>query len=99
MLLEEPKGKVARVNTLYFIGCDLLCEKTHNISLKVPKILTLWHYKLCFLHLLNIGPKRIYQWMLEEKVPRIECFEGSKSYMNIDDEVNDFLTPINVSQS
>ncbi len=37
--------------------------------------------------------------MLEEKVPRIECFEGSKSYMNIDDEVNDFLTPINVSQS
>ncbi len=37
MLLKEPKGKVARVNTLYFVGCDLLCEKTHNTSLKGAK--------------------------------------------------------------
>ncbi len=37
--------------------------------------------------------------MLEKKGILVKCFEGFKSYMNIDDEVNDFLTPINVSQS
>jgi hypothetical protein len=37
--------------------------------------------------------------MLEEKCLLVECFEGSKSYMNIDDEINDFSTPINVSQN
>ncbi len=74
-------------------------EDSQNISKRCQKILTLWHYKLCFLHLLNIGPKKVYQWMLEKKGILVKCFEGSKSYMNIDDEVNDFLTPINVSQS
>ncbi len=37
MLLEEPKGKVARVNILYFIGYDFLCEKTHKTFLKGAK--------------------------------------------------------------
>ncbi len=77
MLLEEPKGKVARVNTLYFIGCDLLCEKTHNTSLKGAKDFDIMVLQIVFL--LNIGPKGIYQWTLEEKGLLIECFENFMS--------------------
>ncbi len=68
--------------------------------LNAPKIVTLKHYQQCLPHPLKVGENCKYKKILKEK---LLILQGSKEFdsnlVDSDDELNDFLAPMEISQN